>query len=278
MVFSDWLDPAQLSKLISSIAVLAVVVLLRVVVDRAILQHVGEAGTRRRWRATVRTAGAMLLLIALVAIWAEALQGLAVSVVAVAVATVIATKDLIECAAGSLLRLTSDAYTVGDRIAILDHRGDVVDYSLLTTTLREVDPSRASNHFTGQTVTLPNSLLLRHPVLNESTHGAFVLHSFTVSLPPDARWREAEDTLRAAAVEACRAFEEAARASWQKLTHRPVDRAEVGPAITVQAPDPTQITLTVTLVVPIGRQIEIEQAVIRAFLEEARPARGVGFN
>lgn len=257
-----------LGKLLLSVAAVTVVLLARVLVDRAVVRRVSKAHLRRRWRASVRTAATLILLLALVAIWADRLSEFAVSIVAVAVATVIATKDLIECIAGSLLRLTSDAYTVGDRIAILDHRGDVVEYNVLTTTLREVNPTRASNHYTGQTVTIPNSLLLRHPVINESTHGAFVLHAFSVPLEPTADWQAAERLLERAAADACTGFLDEAQRSWRQLAQAELHPSQVEPTITLRMPDQLHLLLTVTLVVPIGRQVEIEQKVVRQFMTE----------
>ena len=267
----DFLASDILGKMLLSVAAVTLILVIRVIVDRAVVRRVSKANLRRRWRASVRTAATLILFLALVAIWAERLSEFAVSIVAVAVATVIATKDLIECIAGSLLRLTSDAYTVGDRIAILHHRGDVVDYNVLTTTLREVNPTRASNHYTGQTVTIPNSLLLRHPVINESTHGAFVLHTFSVPLAPDVDWQAAERALEAAASEAVAEFIDAARQSWRQLAQAEVHPSQVEPAVTVRVADLGQLLLTVTLVTPIGRQVEIEQRVVRQFLAEFSP-------
>lgn len=270
----EFLASDVLGKMLLSVAAVTLILVVRVIVDRAVVRRVKKANLRRRWRASVRTAATLILLLAIVAIWAERLSEFAVSIVAVAVATVIATKDLIECIAGSLLRLTSDAYTVGDRIAILSHRGDVVEYNVLTTTLREVNPTRASNHYTGQTVTIPNSLLLRHPVINESTHGAFILHAFSVPLVPDVDWQAAEKALEAAANEAVEEFIEAARKSWRQLAQAEMHPSQVEPTVTIRVADLGQLLLTVTLVAPIGRQVEIEQQVVRQFLAEFSPRSG----
>jgi small-conductance mechanosensitive channel len=269
--FEDLLSSSIPAKLVLSMLAITIVLVARVIVDRAVVRRVAKPNLRRRWRASVRTATTLILLLAVTAIWADALEGLAVSIVAVAVATVIATKDLIECIAGSLLRLTADAYTVGDRVAILEHRGDVVEYTVLTTTLREVDPSRASDHFTGQTVVLPNSLLLRNAVINESTHGAFVLHTFEVPIGRNEDWQTAERLLTASARDACADFVEDARRSWRQLAQAELDPSQVEARVTLRLPESEYLILTVTLVVPIGRQVQIEQVVIRRFLSQYRP-------
>jgi small-conductance mechanosensitive channel len=259
-------DPAILEKIFSSLLALMAVLLARVVADRAVVRRVRNAKLRRRWRASIRTAAALVLLMALIAVWAEALAEVAFSLVAVAVATVIATKDLIECMMGSLLRMTADSYTVGDRVAILTYRGDVVEYNVLTTTLREVEAARGSNRYTGQTVTLPNSLLLRHPVVNESAHGPYVLHTFQVPLSTQADWRAAERVLLDAAVGATRDFIEDARAAWRQASAFDGPESPVDPAVTVQIDSTDHLTLTARLFVPIGRQEELEQTIIREFL------------
>jgi hypothetical protein len=66
----------------------------------------------------VRNLSIAIVLFGLLSIWAEELRTLAVSLIAFAVAAVIATKELILCASGPLVRAAGDADGIGDRIEI----------------------------------------------------------------------------------------------------------------------------------------------------------------
>src|SRR5690606_4841384 len=71
---------------------------------------------QRRWAINLRNVLLFLFILGMIFIWAPQLQTFAVSVFAVAVAFVLATKELIDCLSGSGLRMLTKAYTLGDRI------------------------------------------------------------------------------------------------------------------------------------------------------------------
>jgi hypothetical protein len=72
--------------------------------------------SKRRWVVTTRNWIVFAFLIGLVIIWAHELQAFAVSLVALAAALVLATKELILCWSGAALRAVGKVYSVGDRI------------------------------------------------------------------------------------------------------------------------------------------------------------------
>jgi hypothetical protein len=69
---------------------------------------------KRRWVVTVRNSMLFAFLVGLVVIWAHELQAFAVSIVALAAALVLATKELILCWSGAALRVGGKVYSVGD--------------------------------------------------------------------------------------------------------------------------------------------------------------------
>ncbi|TNC59341.1 mechanosensitive ion channel domain-containing protein [Rubellimicrobium roseum] len=137
----------------------------------------------RRWLATARNVFLFLLLLGLVLIWAPQLRTFALSLTAVAVALVVATKELILCVSGSVLRMSSRAFSVGDWIEVANLRGEVVDHSLLATTLQEFE--QGTFHATARTVVLPNSTFFSNPIRNLSTVRDHTFHSFSVTTEPD---------------------------------------------------------------------------------------------
>jgi small-conductance mechanosensitive channel len=121
-----------------------------------------------RWAAQIRGLSYAILAIGLFIIWAAKLQALAVSFAVLAMAIVWGTKETLACVQGAAFRLTSNAFEVGDRINIAGIRGDVIDAGLLGTLVLEV----AQGHQrTGRTISIPNSLFMTEPVLNESLAG-----------------------------------------------------------------------------------------------------------
>jgi len=264
------LDPGvPMAKLGLSVGVLAALFALRAFVGQALLRRVTPPEIRRRWLVGVRNATMLLGVLALGAIWADALRPFVVSLLAVAVAFVIAMKELIQSALASLMRSATNLYSVGDRIEVGGNRGDVVDYNLFTTTIMEVGPGRAFHMRTGRTITFPNSKLLETYVINESYTRDYVNHSFSVHLRVNEDWERAESILIDAARAECASYLSDAKERMKNLEQsEALNGLTANPRVAVQMTDLGKLNLLVRFPVPVGRQGRVEQAITRRFLRE----------
>ena len=230
---------------------------------------------RRRWQVQIRNLTLLIFLLGLIIIWAEELQTIALSAVAVAAALVIATKELIMCISGTLLEGSAKSFRVGDRIEVGNHRGDVYDQTLLTTTLLEVGPGQRSAQYTGRAIVVPNSLFLTSAVVNETFTEAFILHTFVIPLQLDDDWQSAERALLDAANHACSTYLDEARKHLEKVTKaRDLHQLSVEPRVTLRVPEPGRLDLIVRMPVPARRRGRIEQMVLRRALPTIRKAVG----
>jgi small-conductance mechanosensitive channel len=121
---------------------------------------------QRRWLSRIRNSTIFLLLFGLIMIWAPQLQALALSLTAVAVALVIATKEMILCVTGAFMRVTTRPFKVGDWITIEGFSGEVTDVNAFTFILQEVDVAGGTYQFTGRTIDVPNGKLFTSSVEN----------------------------------------------------------------------------------------------------------------
>jgi small-conductance mechanosensitive channel len=267
----DWLSQSpNRESFISSTILVLIVILLRMALVKGILglnqQHLEM---RRRWIVYIRNFSILTLLVGLILIWGPQLRTIAVSFIALAVAFVIATKELILCISGSLVRAASKSYSVGDRIEIGGKRGDVVDQDLFTTTLLEIGPGQASHQYTGRAIVIPNSLLLNTPLINETFTEEFVLHVFAVPLYASDDWQRAEQLLLEAAHIECGPFLEEARTYMKTIESKHgLDSPTVAPRVTLQIPEPGRIHLLVRVPAPARRKGRLEQAILRRYLTE----------
>ena len=148
---------------------------------------------QRRWIARVKNGAITVMLFSLILLWLPELERFALSIAAFVVAIVIATKELIMCVGGTILRATTGAYSVGDWVELGPYRGEVLDYNLFSTTLLELDPTHRSYDFTGKTIVMPKSVLLSQPCKNMNFMHSYVFHSFTVVTEPDINPFDARD-------------------------------------------------------------------------------------
>ena len=170
--------------LIASLILRAVLLIMRVIANRLLRSRThAQPHVQRRWIATVRNIFLFMALLGLALIWAPQLRTFALSLTAVAVAVVVATKELILCFSGSFMRASSRSFSVGDWVEIGGIRGEVVDHSVFVTTLQQFEPG--SFHYTGRVVTIPNSAFFTNPVYNLSIGRDYIFHSFALTVEPN---------------------------------------------------------------------------------------------
>jgi len=134
------------------------------------------------WQNVVKRSVVLALLIGLILIWAPQLRTFALSLTAVAVALVIATKELILCLSGAVIKASGRLFSVGDLIQVGELKGYVSTQSLLTTTLREVNHS--TEYSSGNQAVIPNSVFLISPVKNFSYLRPYLVHTFILYAEP----------------------------------------------------------------------------------------------
>jgi small-conductance mechanosensitive channel len=197
-------DRVVLRNAIASLILIGSVVGFRYIALRFIRRKLPSRDSLQlRSAAQLRGFSYVILAFGLFIIWAAELQALAVSFVVLAMAIVWATKETLACVQGGMYRISSNAFEVGDRINIAGIRGDVIEPGLLSTLVLEV----AQGHQrTGRTISIPNSLFMTEPVLNESLAGEYMLHLMTIPVDRSADLAAIESQALTAAQEACADF------------------------------------------------------------------------
>lgn len=223
--------------------------------------------SKRRWVVTTRNSVVFAFLIGLVIIWAHELQAFAVSLVALAAAMVLATKELILCWSGAALRVGGKVYAVGDRIQIAGYRGVVLDHDVFATKLLEIGPGQSAHLYTGRVAVFPNSLLFTNTLIKENPDQEYGLYTLVVPIKADDDWRKAERTLVEAAKAECAPFmEEAVRQMKLLEQANLLEAPSPEPRITIQLPDSGKIHLVLRFPAPDRGRSRIEQAILRRYL------------
>lgn len=270
--------PLQLKDLLSQVdariwatlALLATALLLRRLAVRALGRSRLPTEVRARWLGQLRVALLLVVATGLAVIWGPALRDLALSLAAVAVAVVIATREVFSCLTGAFVRTASRACSVGDRIEIQGVRGDVVELGALTTTLLEV--GAGGTRQTGRAVSVPNSRFLDSTVWNESFAGEFGLQLLRVPLPVSSAWQEAERRLLEAAQLECDPYLEPARRRYlDQAWKRGLGPDTLEPTVTLSLPDHETIELLLRFPTPLASRARVEQAVLRRYLGSGPP-------
>lgn len=275
VAWRQFLDVAWVRNVVLSGFILLLFLSLRMLVTRLVVRHMHSAEERQRWLTGSRNTAVLLLAMALLAVWANAIQSFILSVIALAAAFVIATKELLLCLTGSLLRAASGAFSLGDRVHWGNVHGDVIDISLLTTTLLEVGPAPSFHMPTGRTVVVPNAKMLDTPVFSESKSGRYVVHTICIPLTLQDDLERAQQVALEAIQEVCADILEPAREWMESLehTHNFIHTPSATPRVYLHLPEPNRVDLLLRFPSPVRRQGRLEQAILRRFLRDFHGAK-----
>lgn len=219
---------------------------------------------KRRWIIQVKNMSVVILAAGLFGIWATELRTFAISLVAVAAALAISTKELIQCLMGGFYITSVRPFELGDRIEVNGCRGEVINHNFLSTTLLEVGPAREVNQLSGRQVVLPNSVFLLYPLQNQSLQQEYVLQTMRLVVYPGEDWQELERTLLAAANRECQSFLEPALHAMSRLAQREgLDLPRVEPRVSLQYDELGTLHMTLRFPTPLGNVSRVEQAILR---------------
>jgi small-conductance mechanosensitive channel len=257
------------AKLTSTVVLVVVVLILRKYVVHWITHKEALLPThKRQWIVRVRNITLFLTFGILVVVWIEQLRTIAASIVVIAAAIVIATKEFLLNIVGFFYRTTSKFVSVGDRIDIGGSRGDVIDQSLMGITLLEIGPGDKTHQYTGLTIFLPNSLFLSATVKNETfLWSDYVFHLMTIPIKSDSDWKIAEKALMQAAADVSRPYIENARDVMKaQALQQNLEEPHVEPRVQIQVSEPDVYCLVLRIPVPTRKRARLEQEITRRYL------------
>lgn len=172
------------SELFTSMVLVTAVLIIRHLLIRYIWRDSEIlAKDQRNWIIRIKNISAILLLIGLVLIWAPQLHTFALSIAAFAAAVVIATKEMILCLTGAVMRVSTQPFNATDWVSVDGTVGEVVDLDIFAFKIQEVDIKGRSYNFTGRTVTVPNSKIFSSNVENYNFFKAYVFEDVKITVP-----------------------------------------------------------------------------------------------
>ena len=266
----QWLHTLPVrEEVVESVLMVMVLLVLRGVLLNLYLRHHPHYSIEEKRRSLVlsRNLTLILTIFGLAVIWATQIQTLALSMFAVAAAIVVATKELIMCLSGSILRSVTKQYSVGDYIEVDGLRGRVVDINLLNTLMMQIGPNPLVGQLSGKTLSFPNSLLLNHSVRRDNILGDYVIHTVEIPVPIHLDSDEIVGRLKTVLEPLCRPYVPAIQ---QHLDNVQAEKLFITPAaqprVTRVPHDDKVYLIIVRYASPVAKRLEIQQAVLDEFL------------
>lgn len=231
-------------------------------------KHVILSDERRRWITRIKNIFVIAVFFALILIWAPQLRTFALSLTAIAVAMVIATKELILCLSGSLFRVSTQPFKVGDWVIINNIAGEVIDLHTLGFEMQEIEKENRSYNYTGKIVFIPYSWLLSHSVDNLGFLKSYVFKDISVTVQyADLNPEHLIEKLQSIANDIFKNFEEDALKFLNRTKRKTgFDIGEPKPEVFIRTTDLGHMVFTVRLFLPTKRASQLAAKISREFL------------
>ncbi len=267
----------EFSRLTITLLALIITPLSLSIIRKMLARTEGTLAVRRERQVIWRNVVMITAAVTLIAIWGSKIAGFALSLAAVAGAILIVSKEALLNLIGFVNITVTRPFGFGDYIEIGNASGRVVDINAMYTTVLE---TRQGHQVTGQTMTIPNSMLLTQTVRNFTVTGEFVIYLLSIKI--DRTWNitQHENALTNAANQACAIWQKQANAHLKsfELSHH-VDLPSAETRVIITLDDGKSTDLTVRYTCRPNDRVKVEQQILRKYIEsvsslkEAIPVR-----
>ncbi|QDE31176.1 MULTISPECIES: mechanosensitive ion channel family protein [Shewanella] len=222
---------------------------------------------QRKWMSRTKNGTFLLILIILFVLWQSEVSKFALSVTAIAIALVIASKEIILCFTGSIQRASSRSFVIGDWIEVGKIYGEVIEHNLMATVIQEIDLDHGQYHYTGKTATLPNSMFFTYAVKNLNFMKRYVYHNITITVVQFVNLYPLFPSLTRQIEQHCEDFIEVAKRYNNVIEkHAGVDLPGSEPHIHITSGINGEQNVHIMIFCPTERAIELEQLIREDFM------------
>jgi len=194
-------DPLVASIFYTSLVLTGSYLFFSIILGRFLVGQISDKKTRYTAKKAISVLSVIFIIALCLRIWVTDTSALIVSYGIIGAALAFALQDVFKNFVGGFLIILSGMFRVGDRIAIDNNFGDVMDIGVLNTTLMEIRGWVSGDQPSGRLLTIPNGLVINHPLYNYTRDHSFVWDEISIPLTYDSDWRRAKDLILGIVVE-----------------------------------------------------------------------------
>lgn len=270
-----WLSPAVAERILVALVGLLVIWFAARMVRSSLSRWISDSATQYRARKAVNVVAAAAAAIFVAFVLVDRLTGLGVTLGLVGAAVAFALQHPLLSLAGWLALAFGGYFRTGDRVRVGGVTGDVIDISLLRTTIFEVGDAEGRGGYSGRVVRVANAAVLTEPVYNHSGDFPFVWDAIEVPIRHGSDRRAARASLEEALRETVADEIPQARATWRRLRRKyRLSEADVEPRVWLAA-DENWLTYTLRYVVDYRRQGTVKRELWERVLDGLDAADGM---
>jgi small-conductance mechanosensitive channel len=203
--------------------------------ERKLPQRFAYGDQRYRVRKMATAASYIIIFIFITVLFEDRLRQVGLAVGLFGAGIIVALQDVVASLGGFIAIGFSNLYRVGDRIQVNDTKGDVVDISVMRTTIMETGKWVSGDLYNGRIVRIPNSTVLKGVVFNYSQGFRFVWDEIKIPLTSESDHSYAREMLLRVGKETVHDYLSEAQGAWKQIVDNyRVEHPSLEPGVTLQ--------------------------------------------
>jgi small-conductance mechanosensitive channel len=254
-------------KLLSSLLVLLLMMVTNRVLRNVLKARIKDPAQAHTLNMLVRNSIFLVGSAVILLIWLGAGSDLTVAMGILGAGIAFASQEVIGSFAGYVNIVTGSLFRIGDRVRIGHVTGDVLDVSILRTTVMEIGEWVQADQYTGRLVTVANRVVFSDPVFNYTQHWPYLWDEITIPITYNSDWRRAGELMLEHGREYTAHLQAQAQAQLRSLGNTyPVREATVEPTLYLVMTD-NWIEMTLRYVVEAQARRQVKAQLHRELLQ-----------
>ncbi len=190
-----FIDSPFMIRIVKSIVFLAVLWLLKLIINLVLLRRIKDLKVHYQWRKILNTVTVILGIIIIGRVWYEGVQSIVTYLGLLSAGVAVALKDPISNLAGWLFIVSRKPFDVGDRIQLGEFAGDVIDLSAFQISILEIGNWVHADQSTGRIIHIPNGKIFTQDLANYDKGFKYIWNEIRVLITFESNWRKAKEIL-----------------------------------------------------------------------------------
>lgn len=239
-----------------------------------ISRRVTDAEQRYHLRKIITFAKYTLIIFLFLIVFYQRLRGLTIAFGLVGAGLAFSLQEVIGSFAGWLSINSRNFYKIGDRVQLGNTKGDVIDISILRTTIMEVGEWVDADLYTGRIVQISNSFVFKSPVYNYSGDFPYLWDKIILPIQYGSNYELARKIINDALLDVVDKYIKEAKISWKNMLKKYlVENAKIEPMVTLTAND-NWVEYTGRYVIDYKQRVIIKDLLFTKILEEIQKTNG----
>ena len=216
---------------VQSIFIVGVLWLLWILILKLTVRRIRDSHTRYIWRQILYYSTIALGIILLSRLWFSGIQSILTFLGIVSAGIIIVLKEPLQNLFAWVIIIWRELFSLGDRIEVGDHAGDVIDMGIFYFTLMEIGKWVDADQSTGRLLKIPNGLVLNNAVANYSRGLRYIWHEIPILITGESDWKKAKDLLQKIAEQHAETLNKAQKKAFRKTTEEYIISPTLTPTV-----------------------------------------------